>query len=423
VKLPDRTRLGIGVSRESIRVVAVRGRTVLWTSECVNGDDNVPFDSLLAVLRKSMPWQFPRPVAVASLGPSMARIKSVHGVPPVATSLLAADIVRANCTRFLPRFSEARFVGAVQSNDRTRIWAITALQSPMDAVERACRATGVRLVGFVAAPLVLGAALRARSSGQCFAWQDGDVTATVELNEKGIVSKIAYRPDTASATTPPCVASEFCDELIASRPERWRFADAYGAAVLGRHAPIFCATNTNKATTGRAVPRRRFVVAGLAFVLGLLAVAAVPILSPKVARLRDESQLRALSSSGRAALAREAALRRQADAIKRASDFLMKSRSSLALLRQITNALPSEVALVSLHIDSAGGVIIAIGDGVARAVTGLDSVAAITSPHLSSPVTREVVGGQEMERAAIAFGIRRYQSHSIGLPSVPSDAR
>jgi hypothetical protein len=90
-------------------------------------------------------------------------------------------------------------------------------------------------------------------------------------------------------------------------------------------------------------------------------------------------------------------------ALAEATTLLANRHSMLALLGELTSALPPDAALVTLRADSTGGHVIALAPRAAGVLAAMDSVSLITSVEISGPVTRETVGDRTLERATLHF--------------------
>lgn len=91
------------------------------------------------------------------------------------------------------------------------------------------------------------------------------------------------------------------------------------------------------------------------------------------------------------------------DALDDAEAFEASRRSTTTLLADLTRALPKEAALVAFRIDTAGGTLVALGTRAAQVMTALEAVKEIASPEIVGPVTRETMGGREVERVTVRF--------------------
>jgi hypothetical protein len=59
--------------------------------------------------------------------------------------------------------------------------------------------------------------------------------------------------------------------------------------------------------------------------------------------------------------------------------------------------------LVTARLDSLGGAVVVLAPHATSTLASLDSVAGIAAPQIVGPVTKEVVGSRELERATVQF--------------------
>src|SRR5690606_16601406 len=81
-------------------------------------------------------------------------------------------------------------------------------------------------------------------------------------------------------------------------------------------------------------------------------------------------------------------------------------RSTALLLASITDALPNESAITMLRIDTATVDLIVMSTRAADVLGALDRMPGVVAPEIVGPVSREISGDRELERATIRF---RYQ--------------
>jgi len=67
-------RIGVGISADSVRAVALRGERVTWMERRSREPDEALADCLAAVLRNAPLRRWPRTSVRVALGPSLARV-------------------------------------------------------------------------------------------------------------------------------------------------------------------------------------------------------------------------------------------------------------------------------------------------------------------------------------------------------------
>lgn len=83
--------------------------------------------------------------------------------------------------------------------------------------------------------------------------------------------------------------------------------------------------------------------------------------------------------------------------------FAAERRSATRFMAQLTEALPADVQLVTVRLDSAGGNLVALTGRAAQVVTQLETMNGVDAPEVVGPVTREQVAGREKERVSVRF--------------------
>jgi hypothetical protein len=100
-----------------------------------------------------------------------------------------------------------------------------------------------------------------------------------------------------------------------------------------------------------------------------------------------------------------AELRRVTAALDEVAAFDASRRPATTLLAELTRALPDGAAMVALRIDSAGGSLVAVAPRAPAVLMPLERVPGIRAPEIVGPVTREVLGGREVERVTVRFAL------------------
>jgi hypothetical protein len=339
--------VGLSIERDRLRAVGVRGERVLWGVDTPLGDE-VPLGEALAVFLTRLPLgRFSRPRVTVALDAMFAQTKRLAGLPPIGDARLLARTVSEHAARFFLRNGVPLVTTSVRLDAEGRPWA-AALQRPVvETIVTACRGSRVRLFGIVPAA------------------------------------------DVAHPTT---------EALAALGHDAARFTAAYGAAV------------TAGALTWRAgppaedaAPRWRLTVIASVAALALVCAVLAPGLSALAAEHRAIAHLATIAGPTRAAQR----VARENDLVTRAlgevAAFDRTRRPVTMLMAAFAHTLPAGAALLALHVDSAGGSIVALAPRAGALLTSLEHVPGLASPEIVGPVTRETAGGHDVERATVRF--------------------
>ena len=144
------------------------------------------------------------------------------------------------------------------------------------------------------------------------------------------------------------------------------------------------------------------LLAGTVGVALLLAVVA-PAIGARVAEHRAIAHLAAIGPLSRSAerVARDNEL--VTHALGEVAVFDRGRRSATTMLAAMAKALPDGAVLLAFHLDSVGGSVVLLAPRAGVLLTRLEGVPAVTAPDIIGPVTRETVGGHEVERMTVRF--------------------
>lgn len=393
-------RLGLEVSRGAdgaliARALALRSGRVVWQKMARLRNDR-PASTELAEFLATAPhrWWHRRHV-VAALGPSFVQIKRLAGLPPLSDALAASAAVRANSDRFFLRNGIPIVTSAVRVDADGAMWGAATEQPILAALEAACRSTGLHLDFVIPAATGLGAALDSDTtqppvvSGHSDA-ESGVRSCMLEWEEGGAFYEFTYagsrliacqrrRPHAAS--TGNLGSASFGGGRVTDVS----FAAAYGAAIARRRAAIVWHPIGGVGKLSLADLRLTAFVATLAVTAALVV--------PPIADLDAGALARGHS---RAAAVRRADAIRTIDSLdsvmgelRNAATFLTQRHSVTQTLAGITSALPPRTALLNVHIDTAGGTLIAVTPSAGPLLSALERSTGLGSLELIGPVTSE----------------------------------
>jgi hypothetical protein len=392
-------RIGIAVAADGVRVVGVRRGRLLWALEAAqHGETGVgaTLDALLAAA--PLARRFRARVSVA-IGPSLSQVKRLRGLPPLVSPQALSQLVREGAGRFFMRNGIPLLTTGVRVVGPGEVWAAAVDQQTVQEVEAACRRRGLRLRAIAPAAVALGGAV----VGDLILWRDGEFCLEVHRSEGEITGVRRFRADgTAEDDAPPRVV----DALGPLGEGAWRYADAYGAALLPAGEALILRPRRG-ADPDRVVPRWRFAAALCTCLLSLLACLLLPGIVAHRAGAEAAARTAALDGERRLASEAEAELARVTGALAEVAAFDAGRRSPTLLLADLARALPDGSALLTIRVDSVAGTLVALSPRAASVLDPLERLPGITSLEVVGPVTREVLAERPLERVTLRFQLHR----------------
>lgn len=387
------TLLGLAVGADRVRAVVLNGGRIAAATEAPLEPGEVLADAVAGLLSGMPLPRFPRPRVAVAFGPSLAQTRRISGLPPLDDARLLAQVVHEGTGKFFLATGAPLATTGVRMAEPGTVWAAALDERAVRQVEAGCRAAGLRAGRFVPAVAVLGRGV----NGDPVLWRDGAAVVEVGLDDGELrsVRRVAAGGD----AHPP----EAIPALARLGPDGWRFADAYGAATLPAYEPMVL-HGTGSTAAGDVAPWR-VAVAGAAAGLALLFAALAPALRAMDAEDGAAARIAAVQDRRRAASDTERELGRISAALAEAAKFDAQRYSPTLLLADLTAALPAGTAVIAFRADTAAGSVVALGPRAATVVQPLERVPGIVSPEIVGPVTREVIGGRELERVTVRFGI------------------
>lgn len=386
-----RVTVGLAVSRDFVRGVAVRRDRILWATAVVRNGE--PLQATIErVLAASTLPRWPRTLVIAAVGPSSAQTKRLAGLPSLPGMYAMKDLVRESSGRFFLR-NGVPLVTAVSRSADGEVWGTAFDRATVEAIEGACQTRRVRLGAVAPAVAVVGRAFQ----GDRITWNDGDATAEVEVRagELAGVRRVAAPP--VDNRDP---ASLMPTRLLASLGgDAWRFADAVGAAVS---APDVLAWHPS-GQDAHELPRWRLVVASMATVAAAVAWLVAPGIAATIAQRHAERRLTSLAEVRRSVVLAERELAQVTRALAEVAAFDSGAIPATMLLADLTRVMPEGTAIAALRIAGDRGTMALLAPRSAAALSAAERVAGIEGAEIVGPVTREVVGTRTVERLSIRF--------------------
>jgi hypothetical protein len=380
-------RIGVGIGRDAVRAIGIRGDRIVWVAQAALPADGNLATILGAMLERAPRKWWPRTPVVAAIGPIASQVRLIRGLPPFQETAIAAAMVRNSTDRFFLRNGIPLQTGkaALRADG---VWVAAYDDPVVHAVTAGVRLSRCRLEGIVPAMWVLGYAADEPS----IRWHDGNVDALGSYERRNLTALRRQRSRGQVASGIPGLA----DELERIGPEGPCYADAYGAAVADiANSPAVLASHSHSPT------RFQLVVAAVAMLAALLAL----ILAPFIVRYSSERRAAVLLDRHGGA-AREAAaylrdLSQFDDALASVAAFSSSGIDAVRLLAEVSDALPAGTALVGLRLEARGGHLVVVGRQVLSALERLEQLTDVESAEILGPVTRELRGGSSIERATI----------------------
>jgi hypothetical protein len=392
--------VGLGIGAESVRVVLVtRAGVVRWHREVARASADLP--SLERALREAlaaMPGRrWPHLRAVAALGPHCTQVRLVSELPPLGNPRAMARVVAESPHWFFLRNGAPVTTGGVRLVDERSAWAAAFERPVVETIAHACREARMRLDAVVPTAAVLHAGL----ADQAVSWIDGGVRCDI-VYEGHVLHSVIRTPSTA-AVGDASSAHVPGDRLAGIGRDAWRYADALGAVTAGPREPLRLGAKALTGPPAQGVSSWRGAATYLAAITALLLVAVTPGLRAWRTEVLAEREVRARASGRHGVAVTAQQLERVTRALAEGADFARHRRSHLSLLTSLTKAFPTNAWVMALRTDSTGGHLVSLSGGAAGVLAAMDSVEGITGAVLLGPVTNEVAGAREVERATIRF--------------------
>jgi hypothetical protein len=325
------TRIGIGISPDSVCAVVARGRQIEWS-----GIDPIDEDGLHAALERvigKLPQtQWPRPRVHAGVSASHAYVKTIHSLPATRDARTIGRIVAASPSRFF----------VLQAGSAT--------------------VTGVRM-------LEDGAARAAIVNNDVIALIHAACSAKGLMVARVVPGEIALSSLTDDERLDPC-------------------ALGLGAIRLDRQEPIVIRPRRD-AMPERTVGFRRLALAAGVAVTGVIAALVLPTVVESVHASTARQEIATLRPARTRALTGERRLTEAARTLTAASEFERGRTSVTWLLRQLVDALPAHAAIVSLRTDSVAVTLSALATHATEVVRGIQEMRGASNVEIIGPITFE----------------------------------
>lgn len=393
-----RLTVGLGIGRDAVRAVALRGGHIAWALERTRGEE--PLARTIEDVLADAPFpRWPRVRVIAAVGPWDAQMKRLAGLPRVSDPSRLDDVVRESASRFFLR-NGLPLATTCSPARKGSPWGAAVEEPVLDAIEGACRARRVRLEAVIPTASVLALTVDGATGPGCIAWRDGDARwdVMIEGSELVTVRRAAASSEGAEERETPSTA------LRALNPDGWRFADAYGAARAGPSAPLAW-RGDRRSPNARTVPGWRLAFAVTGVIVAATGFLTAPGVVARFAEHEATERLTSLARDRRDVAIAEREVNKLTRALAEVSAFDASGYSMTRMLGDLTRALPDESALVTLRLASESGSLVALTPRAASVLVKLESVRGIEGAEIVGPVTSELVAGRTLERVTVRFRV------------------
>lgn len=386
-------RLGLAVSHDAVRAVAIRGTELNWSAEAPRGQGVELMETISAVLSKAPTRRLDRSVVFAAIGPHASQVKLLNGLPDVSDPEILGAIVRESAGSFFLKSQSALLTTGVRSIGSQSALAGALEQDTVAAIRHACQAVRLRLRHITPTAVALPLAL----DGDPIVWHDGAIVIEIGRAERRIEAIRARPCDVANR---PAVHGTPVPGLAVLGEDAIRFADAYGAALLDATEPLAVDPAIEGPWIAADRQRRTLVMATIAGT-GVLCL----ILSPLAAtwsRYRAESVSALVSAEQWQRIGASLdQLDRVTTALEELRAFSSSRIGSTELLAALSTALPKGHVLLDLDLSGHQVQMIALTSDPSALLAAVRTVPALRSPSFLGAVSQQRLGSLDLQRVAI----------------------
>jgi hypothetical protein len=325
------TRIGLGVSPDSVCAVVARGQDVEWSG--VDITDAGGLDTALARLLSKLPiGSWPKPLVHAGVGGDYTYVKTIHALPLVRDARALGRIIAASPSRFFLLSPGTATVTGVRVLDDGVVRAAVVSNDVIAVIQDACAAKGLKLARVVPSEIALSS-----------------------LAEEGRLD--------------PC-------------------ALGIGATFVNRHEPIVIRPRRWEASRGAIGAGRIALAAGVA-VTAIAGAMTLPTFAARRHASIAQREIASLAPARARTLTAERSLTETAWMLAAVSEFERGRTSVTWLLHQLVNALPGNAAIVSLRADSAAVTISALASRATDVVRGIQDMPGASKVEVIGAITYE----------------------------------
>jgi hypothetical protein len=368
---------GVELTNDAARAVVLDHGRITWSGEARIATETPTAEVLHALATEALGRRAPRAELAVAVGPTLAQVRRLHGLPHVRDPRTLTAIVQQSAGRYFRQNGTPMVTTPLGARDPEGAWAGAIEEPGVDAV-----AELGRTLRFASTVIVPVAGILGNAAPNCgFVWRDGDVA--LELRYEGerldacrcLPARLAAGDHGAGAVLVQALARLGEDGI--------RYAGAYAAAAAASSSQLAL-----RPARALAEPTRsRLAVAGIACAAGL----TFSLLAPSIAAARAEwsatARIASLSRTAAAAERTERSLAASARLLAQLAEFQRSATSKTLFLAALTCAIDDETTLVSLQLEPSGGTLSAITPNPASLLGKLESIPVIASPAIVGSVT------------------------------------
>jgi hypothetical protein len=384
------SRLGVSIHATEICAVLVEGRSIRWHASIDRGTSDSLADAITSLL-STLPKIAGIRRATIAVGPSECHVKQLEGLPALSDAGMLTRLLHENGAAFFLA-GDRQALSAVARFENGTSWAAAFDREIAVTAIGALKKSGFINARVSPSTVALGSVVPAG----VIEWTDGECHTEISTDESGHI--FVRRLLSRASDEPP----RFPETLTQVGAGSWAIAAAFGAAKLSKTSPFVW----RPAPDPKRVARRRRVRGAMLVVLlasSVLAAAVAPgVRAAQTIRYASTALTKVRTSQTEFARL-QGELQRASLALERIDQFQAQRGRLTLLLGALSEALPESTALASLRVDSLEGSFVALTPHAADVLPQLTTVTDLIAPRIVGSLTKETVGGAQVQRATVRF--------------------
>lgn len=361
------TRIGIGISPDSVCAVMTRGRDVEWSG--VDSTDADGLEVTVGRLLSRVPkGSWPRPRVHAAVTGDYAYVKTIHALPLTRDARALGRIVAASPSRFFVLSPGSATVTGVRVLDDGVARAAVVSNDVLAVIHGVCATKGLNVARVI----------------------PGDIALSSLADEKRL---------------DPC-------------------ALGLGAIFLDSREPIVI-RGRKWAMPERSVGAARIALAASVAFAAVASAMTIPTFAAKRHALQARNEIASMAPARARTLAAERSLTDAAQMMTAVSEFERGRTSTTWLLHQLATALPANAAIVSVKADSTAITLSVLAARATDAVRSVQDMPGASKVEVIGAITYDGVAPEATTGAntnATATGLERVTIRFRLAPD-PADLR
>lgn len=388
--------IGLAVTHDTARVVAVKRGRVVWAGEAALSAETDPRGAIARLLRRAPGRRWPRRDVRAVVGPHASQVKCVSGLPPITDSEAISRIVRENVGTFFLKNGVPLVTTRVRLLEAGTVLA-AALDRPwLATIQDACRSAGLRLAGV--APTALG--LAGSLQGSRVEWTDGVLTLELERSN-GSPMAIRCRPGGTLG-----VLSQPVEGLATLGDQAVRYADAYGALTIDRRDPLVLAPG-EYGDSGFLRARRSLLLPGALTLASVVALTLSPLAAALIGARARRHVVEIPAQRRDAASLTHSELQRVTGTLREIGAFAESPTPASRTLAGVARVLATGTVVRSFSLDSISGQLELLTQDPTSALAAVKRLPDLNSVAFLGPMSRQTWAGRDVQRVVITFRLTR----------------